>query len=115
MVDVFRAPVISRNGLAGMKLISMLGKVTAFAVACDPCKTNPCATSAALAVSPTAVKPYNFAISMPIAAATIVVAIRMPIVSTLILPIDRASLSLRIAAMIDTMIKGITIICSNFT
>ena len=115
IVDVFRAPVISRKGLDGIKLNIKLGSVTAFAVASEPCKTSPRATSATVAMSPTAVNPNTFAMPMPTAAATMVVSINVPIVSALILPRELAPLSFKIAPMIDTIINGITIICNSFT
>jgi hypothetical protein len=52
---------------------------------------------------------------MPMAAATAVVAIRVPIVSALILPSEEASRSFRMAWMIETMISGMMIICSSLT
>jgi methionine aminotransferase len=51
----------------------------------------------------------------PITAATAVASINVPMVSTLILPSAEASRSLRIAEMIDTIIKGTTNICSSLT
>ena len=115
MVEVLRAPVMSRNGLSGINDSSILGSEMSCAVDSEPCRYSPRATSAAEAVRPTAVRPNNFAIRMPIMAATAVVAIRIPIVSALILPSEAASRNLRMAPMIETMISGITIICSSFT
>ena len=53
--------------------------------------------------------------AMPTSAATMVVIISMPMVSTLILPSEAASFSLTMAEMIDTMISGMMIICSSLT
>ena len=86
MVDVLWAPVMSKNGLTGMKLKITLGKVTAVALACKFCSTAPCATSAALAVCPTAVNLNRLAMPIPTPAATKVVNIKVPMVSALILP-----------------------------
>ena len=85
MVDVLRGLVISKNELAGIKRNNTAGRMTALAAACEDCNTTPCAASAALAVRPTAVRPNNFAIKTPTPAATMVVSINMPMVSTLIL------------------------------
>ena len=115
MVEVLRAPVRSRKGLAGMKLRIMLGSEIALAAPILPCRYSPRATSTAVLVMPAAERPNSLAIRMPIPAATIVVSIRMPMVNTLILPSAAASLSLRIAATIDTMISGMMIICSRLT
>ena len=46
IVDVFRAPVISRKGFSGMKLSNMLGMDTAFALAKFPSRYWARATSA---------------------------------------------------------------------
>ena len=115
MVDVLRAPVMSRKGLVGTKLTSSLGSDRAFAVSSEPCNCTPRATSAALEVSPTAVKPNSLAIKMPSAAAIVVVMSRVPMVSALILPRELASLSFRMAEMMETMISGMMIICSSLT
>ncbi len=110
MVEVLRAPVMSRKGLAGMKLMIMLGSEMALAVVSEPCRYSPRATSAAVAVMPTAVSPNSLAIRMPMAAATMVVSIKMPMVKALILPSDEASRNFNMAEMIETMISGMMII-----
>jgi DNA-binding HxlR family transcriptional regulator len=115
MVEVLRAPVMSRKGFSGMKLRIMPGNERAWAAGSLPCKYAPRATSAALEVRPTAVRPNSLAIRMPISAATVVVSIRVPMVSTLTLPSEEASFSLTMAAMIETMISGMMIICSSLT
>ena len=49
------------------------------------------------------------------AGTTMVVSVKMPIVSTLILPSAAVFLSLTIALTTDTMISGTTIICNSLT
>ena len=93
----------------------MEGSEISLAAARLPCRYSPRATSAVEAVRPTALRPNSLAIRMPMAAATIVVRIRMPIVSVLMVPSEAALRSLRMACTIDTMISGITIIWSSFT
>ena len=71
--------------------------------------------SAAEAVRPTAVRLNTLAIRMPMPAAIRVVIIKVPMVSALILLSESMPFNLRMAAMIETMISGMMIICSSLT
>ena len=115
MVEVLRAPVMSRKGLAGMNSSIILAKDMLSTLPRVVCSAAPRALSAAPEVSPSAVRPNRLDIRMPAPAAMAVVKISTPMVMALILPSAVPPLSFKIALMMETMMSGMMIICSSFT
>ena len=115
MVEVRRAPVMSKNGLAGINSITNLANDIASTLERVDSRLFARAISAVPDVNPSAVRPKRFAIRIPTQAAIMVVTISTPSVRLLIFPNEVPPFSFRIAEMIDTITNGIMIICRRRT